>query len=245
MNTSVHSRPMVKRHDARRSPSGTSSAARCASSFLRPLSRNAGSASWILRTGVIWHGTPTKQTFLRPMRSASASARLFGQYVYQELALVIASSTVVTTFGFGARGHGLVGGRDARAVEEPLAQPVAAGSPSPRRRPGSAPGSPGPCSAPRRCAGSARRRPRTRPAPSARTASRRSNSRMPRRGTHLRADVAADALADAAEVEGRRRLRDLLRLAVDVVDDVVRADEHAGAALAAAAVRRRPRSSSA
>ena len=48
-------------------------------SFLRPLSRNAGSASWIFRTGVIWHGTPTKQTFLRPMRSASASARLFGQ----------------------------------------------------------------------------------------------------------------------------------------------------------------------
>ena len=38
------------------------------------------------------------------MRSASARARLFGQYVYQELALVIASSTVVTTFGFGAAG---------------------------------------------------------------------------------------------------------------------------------------------
>ena len=54
--------------------------------------------------------------------------------------------------------------------------------------------------------------------------------------THLRADVAADALADAAEVEGGGRLRDLLRLAVDVVDDVVRADQHAGAALAAAAV---------
>ena len=55
--------------------------------------------------------------------------------------------------------------------------------------------------------------------------------------TDLRAHVAADALADPAVVERRRGLRHLLRLAVDVVDDVVRADEHAGAALAAAAVR--------
>src|SRR5207247_8974116 len=46
---------------------------------------------------------------------------------------------------------------------------------------------------------------------------------------------AADALADAAVFERRRRLRHLLRLAVDVVDDVVGADEDAGAALAAAA----------
>src|SRR5690348_17246700 len=73
-------------------------------SFLRPLVRYDASASWILRVGVTWHGTPTKQTFLRPMRSASASARLFGQYVYQELALAIASSIVVTTFGLGAAG---------------------------------------------------------------------------------------------------------------------------------------------
>src|SRR5262249_62396893 len=54
-------------------------------------------------------------------------------------------------------------------------------------------------------------------------------------GTDLRAHVAADALADAAEVEGCARLGHLLRLALDVVDDVVRADEHARAALAAAA----------
>src|SRR5262245_13187132 len=54
-------------------------------------------------------------------------------------------------------------------------------------------------------------------------------------GTDLRAHVAADALADAAEIEGRARLGHLLRLALDVVDDVVRADEHARAALAAAA----------
>src|SRR5262245_27432983 len=52
----------------------------------------------------------------------------------------------------------------------------------------------------------------------------------------LGADVAPDALADAAEVERAARLRHLLRLPVDVVDDVVRADEHAGAALAAAPV---------
>src|SRR5262249_58375925 len=54
-------------------------------------------------------------------------------------------------------------------------------------------------------------------------------------GADLRAHVAADALADAAQVEGRARLGYLLRLAVDVVDDVVRTDEHARAALAAAA----------
>src|SRR5262249_22894939 len=52
---------------------------------------------------------------------------------------------------------------------------------------------------------------------------------------HLRAHVAADPLADPAEVEGRRRLGYLLRLRVDVVDDVVRTHQHAGAALAAAA----------
>src|SRR5262249_42725877 len=57
----------------------------------------------------------------------------------------------------------------------------------------------------------------------------------PEPGTDLRAHVAADALADAAQVEGRARLGHLLRLAVDVVDDVVRTDEHARAALAAAA----------
>src|SRR4029077_1623100 len=53
-------------------------------------------------------------------------------------------------------------------------------------------------------------------------------------GADLGAHVAADAFADAAEIEGRARLGHLLRLAVDVVDDVVRADEHARAALAAA-----------
>src|SRR4030095_7119682 len=53
-------------------------------------------------------------------------------------------------------------------------------------------------------------------------------------GANLRAHVAADALADAAEVEGPVLLRDLLRLGVDIVDDVVRTDQHAGAALAAA-----------
>ena len=53
---------------------------------------------------------------------------------------------------------------------------------------------------------------------------------------HLRADVAADALADTAEIVCRGRLGDLLGLTVDVVDDVVRADQHAGAALAAAPV---------
>src|SRR6185369_13454832 len=52
---------------------------------------------------------------------------------------------------------------------------------------------------------------------------------------HLGAHVAADALADPAEVERPTLLRHLLRLAVDVVDDVVGTHEHAGAALAAAA----------
>ena len=55
---------------------------------------------------------------MRPSFSASASARLFGQYVYQELALAMASSTVVTTFGSGAHGVVSVGGRDHRAVDE-------------------------------------------------------------------------------------------------------------------------------
>src|SRR5581483_11219127 len=87
--------------------------------FLRPLSRKAGSASWILRTGVIWQGTPTKHTRRSPRRSTSASARSFGQYVYQEPALAIASAGVVTTRGRGAAG------RDDGAVEEPLAQAVA------------------------------------------------------------------------------------------------------------------------
>src|SRR5439155_6527363 len=73
-------------------------------SFLRPLSRKDGSVSWIFRVGVIWHGTPTKQTRFSPICAASARARLFGQYVYQELALAIASGIVVTTFGFGAAG---------------------------------------------------------------------------------------------------------------------------------------------
>src|SRR4030095_13505685 len=54
-------------------------------------------------------------------------------------------------------------------------------------------------------------------------------------GADLRAHVAADALADAAEVEDPVLLRHLLRLGVDVVDNVVRTDQHAGAALAAAA----------
>src|SRR5205814_10515071 len=56
-------------------------------------------------------------------------------------------------------------------------------------------------------------------------------------GADLGADGAPAPLADATEVERRRRLRHLLRFAVDVVDDVVGADEHAGAALAAAPVR--------
>ena len=56
-------------------------------------------------------------------------------------------------------------------------------------------------------------------------------------GADLGADIAPDALADTTEVERRRRLRHLLRLAVDVVDDIVGADEHAGAALAAAPIR--------
>jgi hypothetical protein len=54
--------------------------------------------------GVIWHGTPTKTTFFSPMRSASARARLFGEYVYQDRQLPIASATLVTTRGFGAAG---------------------------------------------------------------------------------------------------------------------------------------------
>src|SRR5690349_12424648 len=74
-------------------------------SFLRPLSRQPASTVWIFRVGVIWHGTPTKQTCLSPIRSASARARLLGQYVYQELALAIASAVVVTTLGFGAAGR--------------------------------------------------------------------------------------------------------------------------------------------
>ena len=52
----------------------------------------------------------------------------------------------------------------------------------------------------------------------------------------LCADVAADALADAAVIVRSARFRDLLRLAIDVVDDVVRTDEHARAAFTAAAV---------
>ena len=53
-------------------------------------------------------------------------------------------------------------------------------------------------------------------------------------GADLGADVAPDTLADAAVVEGGRGLGDLLRLAVDVGDHVVRADEDARPALAAA-----------
>src|SRR5262249_31525390 len=53
---------------------------------------------------------------------------------------------------------------------------------------------------------------------------------------HLRTYVASDALADAAVVERIGRLRHLLRLADDVVDDVVWTYQDAATALATTAV---------
>jgi hypothetical protein len=161
---------------------------------------------------------------------------LFGQYVYQELALVIAPSIEVTTFGLGAAGI-LSSAADTTAPSnKPLAEAVAQNG--------------GDDAAVLTACENLRILAACRHDPPIASEDAFVHTRLLREHlvphveladaearAHLCADVAADTLADAAEVECTGRLRDLLRLAVDVVDDVVGADENAGAALAAAAER--------
>jgi hypothetical protein len=182
----------------------------------------------IFRVGVIWHGT-TKQTFFSPFCSASASARLFGQWVCRELALAIASATVVTTLASGGR-HRLVRRRNDGAVEESFAEPCARIA---LTTPPSGSGRDLRILAARRDdAPVAAEEASYTPGSIGRTWSRMSNSRMPSRGqTCAQTSQPIPSLMPQSRRGGR--LRDLLRLRVDVVDDVVRADEDAGPALAA------------
>src|SRR5438034_523671 len=137
--------------------------------------------------------------------------------------------------GLGRGGRGLVGGGDDGAVEEALAQPVAedgghhaavlaAGE---DLRVLAARGDHAPVAA---------EEPLVHPGLHGEDLVAQVELAQSEARADLRAHVAPDALADAAVIEGGRRLGHLLRLPVDVVDDVVRADEDAGAALAAAPV---------
>src|SRR5205809_4650271 len=137
--------------------------------------------------------------------------------------------------GPGRGGHVLVGGRDDGAVEEALAQPVAedgghhAAVLAAREdlRILAARGDHAPVAAEEPLVHAGLHREHLVP---------QIELAQPEARAHLRTHVAADALADTAVVEGSRGLGHLLRLPVHVVDDVVRADQHAGAALAAASV---------